>query len=180
MRARAARIITRLSNRWFYRVKVASLTERATHAHPLHPAALASVPYGIVLIRVRVRVSGDDEAAGCAHGGAVRWGVHAGWLEEQRAHGHGRLGVRGQGGVVGRQVCGGKHGGVSGGAQVEAALPLEGLLDLQDDREEGHGDARAWLGPRQVGQQGGRRPLRGAHSWRRPWSCDPHTATSTA
>ena len=31
------------------------LTERATHAHPLHPAALASVPYGIVLVRVRVR-----------------------------------------------------------------------------------------------------------------------------
>ena len=30
------------------------LTERATHAHPLHPAALASVPYGIVLVRVRV------------------------------------------------------------------------------------------------------------------------------
>jgi len=25
------------------------------HAHPLHPAALASVPYGIVLVRVRVR-----------------------------------------------------------------------------------------------------------------------------
>ena len=32
------------------------LTERATHAHPLHPAALASVPYGIVFVRVRVRV----------------------------------------------------------------------------------------------------------------------------
>ena len=31
------------------------LTERATRAHPLHPAALASVPYGIVLVRVRVR-----------------------------------------------------------------------------------------------------------------------------
>ena len=30
------------------------LTERATHAHPLHPAALASVPYGTVLVRVRV------------------------------------------------------------------------------------------------------------------------------
>ena len=30
------------------------LTERATHVHPLHPAALASVPYGIVLVRVRV------------------------------------------------------------------------------------------------------------------------------
>ena len=30
------------------------LTERATHAHPLHPAALAFVPYGIVLVRVRV------------------------------------------------------------------------------------------------------------------------------
>ena len=34
---------------------VISLTERATHAHPLHPAALASVPYGIVLVRVRFR-----------------------------------------------------------------------------------------------------------------------------
>ena len=31
------------------------LTERATHAHPLHPAALASVPSGKVLVRVRVR-----------------------------------------------------------------------------------------------------------------------------
>ena len=31
------------------------LTERATHAHPLHPEALASVPHGIVLVRVRVR-----------------------------------------------------------------------------------------------------------------------------
>ena len=30
------------------------LTERATHAHPLHPAALAFVSYGIVLVRVRV------------------------------------------------------------------------------------------------------------------------------
>ena len=28
------------------------LTERATHAHPLHPAALAFVPYYIVLVRV--------------------------------------------------------------------------------------------------------------------------------
>ena len=32
-------------------------TARATHAHPLHPAALASVPYGIVLVRVRVLVN---------------------------------------------------------------------------------------------------------------------------
>ena len=30
------------------------LSERATHAHPLHPAALASVPYGVVLVRVRM------------------------------------------------------------------------------------------------------------------------------
>ena len=30
---------------------VSHLTERATHTHPLHPAALASVPYGIVLVR---------------------------------------------------------------------------------------------------------------------------------
>ena len=45
------------------------LTERATHAHPLHPAALASVPYGIVLVRVRVRVRerlvGHVERLGC-------------------------------------------------------------------------------------------------------------------
>ena len=27
------------------------LTERATHAHPPHPEALAFVPYGIVLVR---------------------------------------------------------------------------------------------------------------------------------
>jgi len=35
---------------------LSTLTSRATHAHPttLHPAALASVPYGIVLVRVRV------------------------------------------------------------------------------------------------------------------------------
>ena len=33
------------------------LTERATHAHPLHPAALAPVPYGIVLVRVRWTVA---------------------------------------------------------------------------------------------------------------------------
>jgi len=38
---------------------LSTLTSRATHAQhtrtPLHPAALASVPYGIVLVRVRVR-----------------------------------------------------------------------------------------------------------------------------
>jgi hypothetical protein len=33
-----------------------ALTARATLARPLHPAALASVPYGVVLVRVRVRV----------------------------------------------------------------------------------------------------------------------------
>ena len=36
-----------------------TLTARATHALPLHPAALASVPHGIVLVRVRVRVLRD-------------------------------------------------------------------------------------------------------------------------
>ena len=45
------------------------LTERATHAHPLHPAALASVPYGIVLVRVRVR---DEPSWTCGHGGPKR------------------------------------------------------------------------------------------------------------
>jgi len=30
---------------------------RATHARPLHPAALASVPFGFVLVRVRVPVA---------------------------------------------------------------------------------------------------------------------------
>ena len=34
---------------------------RATHARPLHPAALASVPFGIVLVRVRV-LSQSNEA----------------------------------------------------------------------------------------------------------------------
>ena len=29
---------------------------RITHAHPLNPAAMAFVPFGIVLVRVRVRV----------------------------------------------------------------------------------------------------------------------------
>ena len=33
---------------------LSTLTARATHALPLHPAALASVPYGIVLVSVRV------------------------------------------------------------------------------------------------------------------------------
>ena len=33
---------------------LASLTARATHALPLHPAALASVPYGIILVRIQV------------------------------------------------------------------------------------------------------------------------------
>ena len=32
---------------------LSTLTARATHALPLYPAALASVPYGIVLVRVR-------------------------------------------------------------------------------------------------------------------------------
>ena len=31
-------------------------TARAMHAPPLHPAALASVPYGVVLVRVRDRL----------------------------------------------------------------------------------------------------------------------------
>ena len=35
---------------------LSTLTARATHARPLHPAALASVPYGLVFVRVRVRV----------------------------------------------------------------------------------------------------------------------------
>ena len=35
---------------------LSTLTARATHARPLLPAALASVPYGFVLVRVRVRV----------------------------------------------------------------------------------------------------------------------------
>ena len=34
---------------------LSTLTACATHALPLHPSALASVPYGIVLVRVRVR-----------------------------------------------------------------------------------------------------------------------------
>ena len=37
------------------------LTERATHAHPLHPAALASVPYVIVSVRVRSSSSSEVE-----------------------------------------------------------------------------------------------------------------------
>ena len=43
-------------------VKVRRGFIRATHARPLHPAALASVPFGIVLVRVRVRrgFMGDD------------------------------------------------------------------------------------------------------------------------
>ena len=36
---------------------------RATHARPLHPAALASVPFGIVLVRVRVR----DSTSSCLY-----------------------------------------------------------------------------------------------------------------
>ena len=36
-------------------IPLSTLTTRATHAPLLHPAALASVPYGPVLVRVRVR-----------------------------------------------------------------------------------------------------------------------------
>ena len=36
------------------------LGARATHAHPLHPAALAFVSYGIVLVRVRVLLGAHD------------------------------------------------------------------------------------------------------------------------
>ena len=41
------------------------LTERATHAHPLHPAELASVPYGIALVRVRVQSASLRRVALC-------------------------------------------------------------------------------------------------------------------
>ena len=37
---------------------LSTLTARATHARPLHPAALASVPYRTVLVRVRVHHQG--------------------------------------------------------------------------------------------------------------------------
>ena len=40
---------------------LSTLTARATLARPLHPAALASVPSGIVLVRVRVPVFLRDE-----------------------------------------------------------------------------------------------------------------------
>jgi hypothetical protein len=36
---------------------LSTLTARATHAHPLLSAVLASVPYGLVLVRVRVQTS---------------------------------------------------------------------------------------------------------------------------
>ncbi len=37
---------------------------RVTHAHPLNPAALAFVPFGIVLVRVRVRlIAGSAKVA---------------------------------------------------------------------------------------------------------------------
>ena len=43
---------------------LSTLTSRATHAQdtrtPLHPAALASVPYGVVLVRVRVPHSSSN------------------------------------------------------------------------------------------------------------------------
>ena len=35
---------------------LSTLTAHATHARPLHPATLASVPYGILLVQFRVRV----------------------------------------------------------------------------------------------------------------------------
>ena len=35
---------------------LSTLTARATHALPLHPAEFPSVPYGIVIVQVRVRV----------------------------------------------------------------------------------------------------------------------------
>ena len=42
--------------------------ERATHAHPLHPAALASVSYGKVLVRVRVPCSCKSALFFCGNG----------------------------------------------------------------------------------------------------------------
>ena len=36
---------------------------RVTHAHPLNPAALAFVPFGIVLVRVQVRVRDEKTKA---------------------------------------------------------------------------------------------------------------------
>ena len=44
---------------------LSTLTARATHALSLHPAALASVPYGIALVRVRDRVRVLESRSGC-------------------------------------------------------------------------------------------------------------------
>ena len=47
---------------------------RASHARTLLPAALASVPFGFVLVRVRVRVSASEESPGA---GLEAWlGAH--------------------------------------------------------------------------------------------------------
>ena len=43
---------------------LSKLTARATHARPLLPAALASVPYGFILVRVRVLFAKLGGAAG--------------------------------------------------------------------------------------------------------------------
>ena len=51
---------------------------RVTHAHPLNPAALAFVPFGIVLVRVRVpRHLTFDLFTNYNHTPAYAWGVHA-------------------------------------------------------------------------------------------------------
>ena len=72
---------------WATREGPSHLTERATHAHPLHPAALASVPSGKVLVRVR-RARQGRGAGRC--GG--RWGGRA----TERGSG---IGLRGPGGA---------------------------------------------------------------------------------
>ena len=42
---------------------------RATNAHPLHPAALAFVSYGIVLVQVHVQGWGVARGRGCGREG---------------------------------------------------------------------------------------------------------------
>ena len=52
---------------------LAHLEGRATHARPLLPAALAPVPYGFVLVRVRVRPLSRGFRASHGGGSVGRW-----------------------------------------------------------------------------------------------------------
>ena len=74
---------------------LSSLTARATHARPLHPASLAPVPSGIALVRVCASCHKNAETIFANAKGSVRRLAHAGGSSR-----HSRDGV------CGKFVCG--------------------------------------------------------------------------